>query len=161
VTGVSFVLGVDPGPSTGIAVLRLDVPRLGDGAEAYQCNARMACWLLGQICERLRAGDRPVRGQVEGFAPGHGAGSVMKAGRITRDQVRELEDVAGQYGVPLATRYMGRVKPWSNDKRLEAAGLLALTAGGPHCRAGMRHALYASHWDCGYPDPLSRRAGTS
>jgi hypothetical protein len=137
-------------------VLDLAAARLCDGAEAYQCNARMACWLLHQLLVCRGGGGR---GQVEGFAPGHGAGSVMKAGRVTRDQVRELEDAAGQYGVVMSERYMGRVKPWATDKRLEAAGLLALTAGGAHCRAAMRHALFCATHDCGYPDPLSRRAG--
>ena len=157
----AFVIGIDPGPSTGIAVLDLTVPVLAAGAEAFQVNASAACWLLQQILgpSGLAARRVTVRGGIEGFAPGHGAGSVMRAGRLTRDQVRELEDTAGQAGVPLVTRYMGRVRPWATDKRLEAAGLLALTAGGNHCRAAMRHAIYCATHDCGYPDPLSRRGG--
>ena len=127
----AFVIGIDPGPSTGIAVLDLTVPVLAAGAEAFQVNASAACWLLQQILgtSGLAARRVTVRGGIEGFAPGHGAGSVVRAG-LTRDQVRELEDVAAAYGAVLSERYMGRVKPWASDTRLEKAGLLALTAGG-------------------------------
>ena len=71
--GPALILGVDPGPSTGIAVLRLDARRLGRWADAFQCSIGAAPWLLARICEHMIAG-APAAGQVEGFAPGTAPG---------------------------------------------------------------------------------------
>jgi hypothetical protein len=47
------------------------------------------------------------------------------------------------------------VKPWATDKRLTAAGLLAMTAKMADARDACRHALYTAVHDAGIPDPLS------
>ena len=156
----AFILGVDPGPSTGIAVLRLDARRPEDLADAFQCSIGAAPWLLARICEHMIAG-APAAGQVEGFAPGHGAGAVLRAGRVTRDQVQAMQETAARYGIPMCSRYKAAIKSWATDERLAAAGLLGLTAGGVHSRDAMRHALFCACHDHNYPDPLIRRKGIS
>jgi hypothetical protein len=150
VSPIAFVLGIDPGPSTGIGLLRRD-----GRARAFQCDAGAAAWLLTAVCADAVLAGRGAAG-IEGFAPGNGPGAVMRAGRLTRDQVRQLEAVAAGWGIPVTARYMAHVRPWASDERLRRAGLYELTAGGAHCRAAMRHALFCAVHDCGWPDPVGR-----
>lgn len=155
----AFALGIDPGPTTGIVLLYLNMARLSDGAEFFQCGSRSAGWLLGELLASLKsrgADGSQIRCGMEPFVPGRGPGARMKAGQATRGQVEELAGICAEYGVPVQARNAGMVKPWATDRRLEECGLLALTPGSTHARDGARQALYCAHWDCGYPDPLSR-----
>lgn len=155
-TRMDFAIGIDPGPTTGICVLNLDTARPGDAAEIYQCNARAASWLLCRICDRITG--NTARAGMEPFIRSRGPGTAMRPGQVTADQVAELNEYLTAYGVPCSAQRAGLVKPWATDKRLDAAGLLALTPGSTHARDAARHALYCAVWNCGYPDPLSRRA---
>ena len=148
----ALVLGIDPGPSTGIVLLSR-----GYSAQAFQCNADAAPWLVRAVLGAQKG--FPVRGGIEAFAPGHGAGATMKTGKITRDLVVELAGIAADCGVPLQARFASVVKAWATDKRLREAGLYELTSKAPDARDAARHALFCAVHDCGYPDPLSRRAG--
>lgn len=153
-----FALGIDPGPTTGIALLYLDAPVLADGTSVFQCNAATAPWLLSALLNSRHgiAGGR-TRGGIEAFVPGRGAGARRNTGSATRDLARELRKVAEDAGMVLAVRNAAMVKPWATDVRLTRAGLLKLVPGMPHARDGLRHALYTAVHDCGLRDPLSRR----
>jgi hypothetical protein len=159
-----FAIGIDPGPTTGIALLDLAAAMpsglLARGAEIYQCNARSAPGLLQYLLAARSDGERGAAG-IEGFAPGHGPGARRRPGRVTASAVDELAGICTQYGVPVASRYAGLVKPWAegNDwKRLRACGLYDLTPGSAHARSAASQALYTAVHDCGWPDPLSRAA---
>jgi hypothetical protein len=165
---IAFALGIDPGPVTGVALLHLGGIRLADGAEVFQCGIRSAPWLLGALLASLENREPGckaaslVRGGIEAFAAGRGAGARMRAGRATAGQVERLASVALAWGIPLAQRNAGTVKPWAegNDsRRLRVSGLLALVPGMPHAKSALGQALYAACHDAGYPDPL-RRAGS-
>jgi hypothetical protein len=77
-------------------------------------------------------------------------------------------DVGVLIFVPLALSVVGRtergldqaaaVKPWVTDRRLEAAGLLALTSRMHHARDAARHALFALAKAEVFAHPLSRAA---
>jgi hypothetical protein len=154
-----FALGIDPGPSTGFMLLNLTAPgKPGDSAEFFQTGARSAPWLLRQLLREHTGSGQAGRCGIEAFAPGRGPGARMGTGKVTRDLVEELAACCAEYGVPVRARNASVVKAWDgpDGKRLEAAGLLALTPGSTHARDAGKHALYTAVWDCGYPDPLSR-----
>jgi len=152
----AFAAGIDPGPSNGLALLDLT----GSGeVRAFQCDAATAPWLLQAILADLEslgyAGQ--VRGGIEGFAPGRGAGAARHGAAVSR-QVQELAGICAEFGVPLTARYASQVKLWATDKRLRAAGLYELVPGSTHARDALRHALFTACNECGWPDPLSRKA---
>ena len=161
-----FSIGIDPGPGTGIGLLRRGAWPLepGEGARAFQANAAAAPWLLRAILADLTAyatTQRPViRAGIEGFAPGHGPGAAKHGAKVSR-QVEELAEICAEFGVPLTARYAALAKGWGTDKRLKAAGLYDITAGGTHSRDACRHALMTAVQDGGWPDPLSGQRATS
>lgn len=143
------VLGVDPGPATGIAWL---CP--GQRPLVFQCNAPgaypLASWLL-------EANEGPARiiAAGERFIAGRGAGARGAHASVTRAVISDLDQLAEWHW-----RSAAQVKPWATDARLKAAGLLEQCHGMPHAADACRHALFAAVHDGGYPDPLSRKAGT-
>lgn len=144
-----YVIGVDPGLTTGICVLDL-----GDmSAELVQCTPTAVLPILRGITE----GDVVAVLAVERFVVGPRAArsSTPRAGQITRELIEELR----AWGHPdrCVLRSASQVKPWATDERLAAAGLLAPGKGMPHARDGARHALFSAVADCGAPDPLSSR----
>lgn len=155
---VICAIGIDPGLTTGLAVVSCEHAQWVHPA-AVQCDAgtapALADWLFS-----LHAGTG-VRccGQIEEFRAGRGPGSRGRQAAVTRTLVMALTAIAGQHGILLAVRPAAIAKPWGTDKRLAAAGLLDVSAGLPHARDALRHALYAACHDGGAPDPLSRQAG--
>lgn len=143
------VLGVDPGPTTGLGLLQLP---LGAGHEYGQLSAGA---VLPVVLALLDPCPGPALIAVEAFVVGRRAGRSASpdAGRVTRELVAALRALAGP-GLAVVVRPAAEVKPWATDERLRAAGLHP--TGMPHARDGCRHALYAAVHDCGVPDPLSR-----
>lgn len=152
------VIGVDPGPRPGIALL---TPTSSSGVrfEVVQCSAGAAVFLVTQLAAHA---EFPVLLAVERFVVRGRAGcsSSPQAGQTTRDLIGALTDLQGRRtsGVTrVVLRSASEVKPWSSDERLAAVGLLDATKGMPHARDGCRHALFSAVHDCGFPDPLSTR----
>lgn len=143
------VLGVDPGPATGICWLSLPGPVL-----VFQCNAPgaypLASWLL-------EANEGPARiiAAGERFIAGRGAGARGAHAGVTRQVISDLDSLAEWHW-----RSAAQVKPWATDARLKAAGLLEQCHGMPHAADGSRHALFAAVHDGGYPDPLSHEGAS-
>ena len=154
--GVNVYLGIDPGPTTGLAMAYWD----GDSwayPGAYQCDAGSAVALLGWMLAANRL--LPVRAQVEEFRAGTGAGARGTAASVTRTLVDKLVTVLRESGAAHHVRPAATAKPWSTDKRLERAGLLACCHGMPHAADAFRHLLFCAVHDGGVPDPLSKTAG--
>lgn len=148
-------IGCDPGPTTGIAVAYWDEDSWLH-PQAYQCDAASAPGLLAWLLGENKA--LPGLAQVEEFRAGTGAGARGANAGVTRAGVHGLTDVLDEAGVRYEVRPAAAVKPWATDKRLEKAGLLAVTSGMPdHARDAFRHLLYTACHDAGIPDPLSRR----
>ena len=149
-----FVIGVDPGGTTGIAVYtgRSD-------SELLQCTPGLVLptvrTLLGVYEGAVRPGALLA---VERFVVGTRAArsASARSGEIARELIGALADLGPTYGVRVVHRSASEVKPWATDKRLEAAGLLV--RGMPHACDAARHALYAAVKDGGLPDPLSRKS---
>lgn len=153
------VIGVDPGPSTGIVELLCDGPRFFTG-RVIQCNAAATLSILDMMTQGMPA-EPAIILAVERFVDGRrsGRGNAPNAGRITRELVTSIE---GRYsivpGVSVVCHSASEVKPWANDGRLLQSGLWSGTLGMRHARDAARHALFTAV-QRGVVDPLSGRAG--
>lgn len=157
------VVGIDPGPTTGIAVLRWRDTGARPEFEAIdtvlQCDANSAPTLLDHLLRRYDLTDRgPVSMAIEKFVISRHAKASATAGAVTRDLVGALIQVARSADVPVHQRSAAEVKPWANDRRLATCGLLEPTKAMPHARDAARHALFSACGVLGVPDPLSKRA---
>lgn len=151
------VLGIDPGGTTGLAVLGF-----ADGLKVLSA--------FGQITDRdtlmttvatsfLSTVDLVA---IEKFVVSRRSGrsSSAQTGEQARLIIGGVAQLCREHGVRFVQRPAGTVKPWATDRRLDAAGLLAPTKGLGHARDAARHALYAAVRDLGLPDPLSTKERT-
>lgn len=169
------MIGVDPGPTTGITAFGL-VPYhkndgyknplriLGGGHYFFQCNAAAVPSILTMLIEGFRG--IPITVVCEAWVPSPKlSAATAKVGAVTQDVIMTVARGVGSYnetrgiGTPVV-HYVERracdVKPWATDERLGAAGLLAPTKDGAmrHARDAGRHALFSAHTDHGLGDPL-------
>ena len=148
-----YVVGIDPGPTTGIAglwivggeLLRLDVVQCNDGA---LMRVLKGLWLEGPgriVAERFVVGPRAGRSRTP------------KAGQVARAQLTLVAEWARTHGVPYDERTAVQVKAWAGHARMDAAGLLVPTTSMNHARDAARHALFHAVEVQLLPDPLSKR----
>lgn len=149
-----LVIGVDPGPSTGIA---WTTGPDGNGSwrvHALQCDFGSAQLLLQMLVQQALC-PQDVTVQAEKFETGNRAGAKGKNAGITREAFQVARMAAEAYGARFFEEKAADAKPWATDKRLEKTGFpMAL---GAHARDAGRHMLRAAVWRCGMPDPLIRR----
>jgi hypothetical protein len=156
-----IIIGVDPGGTTGLAVLTLV-----DGR--YQCPhveqipaggfpARYAAVVLellstGKLVDGLLVATEAfvVRGRAAKSRTPHGG----EHARRVNGYLDGLASVSAPAMV-LQVRSASQVKKWTTDRRLAAAGILEQTRGMGHARDAQRHALFAARMDLQWPDPLS------
>lgn len=151
------VIGIDPGPTPGMVELVYLDGRLSD-IHVAQCSLGIAGPVfLALIAERSAAAWETTV-QIEKFVIGRRSArsSTAKAGEQTRELIGALQHEASLLGAVVLLQPAAAVKPWANDKRLDAAGILAATKGMTHARDAGRHALYAASHDAAMPDPLSK-----
>lgn len=147
-----IVIGIDPGPTPGIVLLRN-----GRLTTVLQCNANSAPFLLVSLIH----GDT-VAVQIERFLPGKYSTKARGASAVTRDLIGRLEETVWQSaGVDsrIYRRTAANVKPWATDDRLRAADLYEPTVGMPHARDAARHAMFLACRNYKLPDPLSKPWG--
>lgn len=152
-----FVLGVDPGETSGVVALGYTAGRL-TAVNVFQCGAKSTEWLAGQLLAEAESFADDVVLAVERFVVGTRAARsrTAKAGATTRDLVGRLTRPDAAWRT--VARSASEVKSWALDERLKAAGLLDATKEMRHARDAARHALFAAVADGGIPDPLSRAA---
>ena len=154
--GVITSLGIDPGGTSG-----LFLGSWKPGARkpflwrAWQCDMAGTPELLGWILDHhtgisvavTEAFDARERSRkMRGFSASAMAGLIA-----------ELDLILSVANVPGAAYPPARIKTWATDKRLEAAGLIAATAGMPdHARDASRGCLFGACKHAGLRDPLSR-----
>ena len=157
----TIILGVDPGETTGVfafTVLReadVVVPFLGPVAAQIRGGEGVEEFVIGLLA-RTASEQRHLA--VEQFVVGQRAARsrTPQAGAATRNLIGSLQAIARAHNVWWSLRPAATVKPWATDKRLDAAGLLAPTAGMRHSRDAARHALYAAVHAGLMRDPLSK-----
>jgi hypothetical protein len=157
-----YVLGVDPGETTGIVRLkyeRKDTLWLPIGAPLMlQCNHQSVPEILAWVAA---IGDILI--SHERFVVGLRASRSKKAGasQITRDINGHIDALdktdAPNRRIRVVEHTAAETKPWATDERLKAAGI-DLAPEMRHARDGGRQALFAACKDLGATDPLSKRA---
>jgi hypothetical protein len=153
---VTVILGVDPGGTTGIALLGGP-----DGVPVLlQSSREGVLTVVWALVERVRdQGGKVSAIAVERFVAGPRSGRLATpAGAATaRVVIADLCSFAQEVAdVPVYPRSAAEVKPWATDARLKAAGIEH--RGMPHALDAARHALFCAVRDYGMPDPLSRRS---
>lgn len=153
-----IVIGVDPGPTTGIVELMWSPQdRRFTRTRIVQCNADAAMSIVDTfvLSDDVATRYLAVERFVDGFRAGRG--NTPAAAQITRDIIAGL---TLQYTDPsvvrLELRSASEVKPWAIDERLFRVGLYNPTKGMQHARDAARHALFSASKH-GAPDPLSAR----
>jgi hypothetical protein len=152
---VTSVIGIDPGPSTGISF----IDYIGDkiaGSMQIQVDGKSAHVVLNAVLGRYYTSSEIVVArfaQVEAFVTGQSAGTKGEPAEVTRQLVFEVSEVLQLYGYRVNTRKKADVSPWGSDKRLKAAGLLRPPEN-RHANDATRHALFCAVHDAYRPDPL-------
>lgn len=142
----AYYMGVDPGPSTGIALLNIDFD-LGYNWEVFQCYGTSATWLLDKIYQDYK----PRAVAVEEFIPSNRAGTTGKDAQLTRAIADYAVSDSPSYVV---ARRAVDVKKWASDKRMKLSGFPTGEKFKDARDAG-RHALYCAVWDGKERDPLA------
>lgn len=139
-----MIIGVDPGPVTGIFAIET----LGNqvGYSFAQAAPDLAVWLVPHW---MSEGDVLV---IEDFVIGNKTGRAndQKAGQQTRNVLERLRPYATE------VRTASQVKAWSSDERLKAAGITDRLQGMRHARDAARHALFHAVKSGVLVDPLSK-----
>lgn len=144
------VVGVDPGPSTGLSALVWDAERRSWQIEAFQCTASSLSFLLDSVIGPFDVS----LVAIEEFEVRRGSGGTTGKDADTTKLVRyQSEQIAKNRKVKYVVRKPGDVKPWATDKRLEKIGF-PLGAKFRDARDSARHALFAGCKIGIFPDPL-------
>jgi len=158
---IDTVIGVDPGPTPGVAVLTLQAGALAY-ADVFQCTHAILPTLVNALIlppDEFGPNERGPRYTValEKFVIGRKSMRAGAAGHLTRAVIADLRGGLPDY-VFVLERSAAAVKPWATDDRLDRAGLWTITKGMPHARDAARHALFCAVHDRRLPDPLTRKA---
>lgn len=152
---VVSVIGVDPGPTTGIAFIDYIDGRIA-GSMRLQVDGMSAVVALEAILARYYSNPEVVvkrAAGVEEFVTGKSAGTRGDAATVTRQLELQLTEKLQLWNYHVKIRKMADIAGWASDKRLERSGLL-----GPpemrHANDGARHGLYRAVHDLYMPDPL-------
>lgn len=149
-----LVIGLDPGPSTGIAWVTGIALTGRWEAHALQCDAGAAMLALAAVIASAAApGDVLVQG--EAFVTGNRAGAKGRGADAARDVLADARQLCERHGARMRLEPALNVMHWSSDKRLEKAGF-PMGSKFLDARAAGRHMMHAARWHGGYPDPLIR-----
>lgn len=153
---LTSVIGIDPGPTSGISVLDYAYDTLSVWT-VIQVDGDSAPGLLDAIMmKRIHTlGSAVVKryAQVEPFVTGQGAGTRGPKADYTRQQAFKLVEQLQAWGYAVQLRKAADVKTWASNKRLKAAGILRPPEN-RHGNDASRHALFTAVHDAYLPDPL-------
>lgn len=143
----AVILGIDPGKTTGVAVLRLynKQPAL----VPYQVIYAKAFSTIKKIAEAESVDVLAV----ERFILSNRVGKAAEA-RAAVDTMTLIAQLQ-QLQPKLLLHSAAEVKAWATDRRLLAAGLLTETTSMPHARDAARHAMFTAVKIGWMKDPLS------
>lgn len=145
---MTYYLGIDPGPSTGIAIL--SIGDLESSWEIFQCLGESSYWLI----DKIYADYKPRVVAVEEFVPSNRAGGVGKDAQLTRSVANYAVNRAKDAGLYVVERRARDVKLWASDKRMKKSDF-PTGAKFKDARSAGWHALFASVKDGKERDPLA------
>jgi hypothetical protein len=156
-------INIDPGETTGIALLDFDQDKRLVGRTFLQADHKSAPFVLEALLAKYYGRDKTYVTHrfagLEPFITGSSAGTKGKPAELTRQLAFAFAEQLQLWGYSVARRPAAAVKPWATDRRLVAVGFPASPNGGVkgdlgHAADGARHALYAAVHDAYMPDPL-------
>lgn len=159
------IIGVDPGPDTGILSL---FPH--DGVvtmRALQVDAGSvteALEWLHELANAHKTTKTVIAHERYVIGPGTHKLAAQSASQITRDLNGRIAGMAratptGQLQIVVVETRAVDVKRWASEQRLRAAGVWTLTKGMRHARSAGWHACHTAVFRCGWPDPLGLDSG--
>ena len=148
------IIGIDPGGTTGFAVLRIVGDALIDTPLPFLVHAPADASV--ETLQRLlrlaeRSGQTRICVAIERFLVGQRA--ARNRGSTTPQKLVGQLTRAVPMDVTVREYSAGTVKPWATDQRLRAAGCYIKGKG--HARDAARIALYHACRDHGVTDPLA------
>lgn len=153
----SFI-GIDPGLSTGICLLdycdNFSFGPVQCFPKLVQCDHASAAHVLHALISRRDLRYAKKAAQIEKFVTGNRAGTKGSEADIVRGLIPDLEGILRSNGYTVVQRPAADVKPWSSDKRLEAAGVPLMKTKLRDAADAARHALYCAVKN-GMRDPLA------
>jgi hypothetical protein len=167
ITGM--VIGIDPGPVTGVVALRwgAQLPDVRPVRVQVDPGAGLLLVLDAMLSTRysfrplLEDGDpsQPclVTIAIEKFVVGtrSARSGSPQAGELTRHVIGMVLARYGDLNTRIVQRPMVEISRWASDRRLTAAGLLLTPKTvWQHAQSAAKHALFAAVQDMGLPDPL-------
>src|SRR5687767_7464578 len=160
---MTAIIGVDPGKTTGIALLAWHRWTSGNGGVwdppvLLQSSREGVLTVVEALFRRTVDQGSDVALSVERFVSGPRSGKLATpaGATIARELIGELTSWAKSANVTVYLRSAAEVKPWASDARLKKVG--AEHRGMPHALDSARHALFTGVRAYGFPDPLSRYA---
>lgn len=162
------VLGIDPGQTTGIAVLGCELPA-GDQQVRWswpvlvQSSPGGVVSILEMFIERVRDQNGHLAAvAIEQFVTGPRSAKLAtpRGAQAARELIGSVWSLAQAKSVPSFLNSAGAVKPWATDNRLDALRRRSgapVQRGMPHATDALRHALFVGVRYAGMTDPLSRR----
>lgn len=146
-------MGVDPGPSTGIALW--NIGDLEAGWSVFQCDGNSAAWLIDTIYRTFC----PRAVSVEQFVPSNRAGNTGADAALTRFLASHAvssarANIKRSPAVFVVERRAVDVKLWATDKRLKTTDFPWGNKFKDARDAG-RHALFMAVRDGHERDPLA------
>jgi hypothetical protein len=155
-----MVIGVDPGPWTGICGLRYGADkRICAAPVLAEVVANGAVVMIGALVAQGRLAGVPVVIGYEAFVVGRrtSRSGAATAGLVTRNLCGQLETLGTEH-VAVVSHSAAAITAWCNAERIHAAGLYQLIQKREHARPAAHQAVYTSHRWGGIPDPLSKKA---
>ena len=151
------VVAVDPGSTTGIAILQYKGGYL-EKHNILQAEGSSAASTLEYMLAGVHASDAESRrlGVIELFVTARGTANTKDA-NITRELVPVIDMYLKVFEYTVYRQKAADVKLWATDKRLKAVFPSATSSINGKARDGWdaaRHAMYVATKHGGVPDPL-------
>lgn len=161
---ITSVIGIDPGPTTGLCLMEFvdggGYPLPEHNITMIQANSGTALRVLEAYLSHYYRDERITRrfAGVEAFETGSSAGTRGKNADLTRQYVMKFAELLELCNYYPKIRKAGDVKPWASNHRLIRAGV----PGPPkydgkmsHAADAARHCLFAAVRDAHIKDPLA------
>jgi hypothetical protein len=159
------IIGVDPGPDTGILSLFPHDNTVTIRALQVDSGSVIEALLwLHELANARKHTKTVIAHERYVLRPGSHKVKDQSANQVTRDLNGQIAALHQGVTTPIPeivvveTRAVD-VKAWASEDRLKATPVWRITKGMRHARSAAWHALHVAVFRCGWPDPAGLHAG--